>query len=376
MALDDTVKRIVQGMLDSKGYPSARSLYITLRKQAVYTGSRDSFYDEFAETDLRVPKGFSKRGKVMTTGFTPRQKRQIQGMLNKGRYRTVKEIHARMKEKENYTASYSSFLAAFEEEGFKISITFGKHRKKSSQERRDEVVQIFLQYLIHTQMPRTADEGMHKALAAQYYYGHERVQRNRRSPPITLDTLERLFGRYYDAKRREEKITLQQLGQEVDIYPTVVGRVLAFVGFEPLYGKKVIHKTPMRKKEALRRATSIDMNSADIAYFVDVPEFVAKDNMSAYGRRKEGLYPVFRIQPNGKFIFYRHASQVYEAEDVGFTPEEGVQLTVLPQSAYKTLVARRAEIELIIVHALQTIYNAPEHSVPYVTKELRKKFEK
>ena len=68
---------------------------------------------------------------------------------------------------------------------------------------------------------------------------------------------------------------------------------------------------------------------------------------------------------------YRTASQVYEAQDAGFTLEETIKLLEKRKEAIGYCLAHRKEIEPKIRAILKQIYPTKKITKPYLTPNLR-----
>jgi len=132
-------------------------------------------------------------------------------------------------------------------------------------------------------------------------------------------------------------------------------------------------RTLENKKEALKRARTLEMGYKDIAYFLDLNLYFVRKNMrhttSLLGKRFEAGR--MGKKKTLKHIYYRHAAQVYEQLATGSTPEE-IQTTLkMSEEAYRYIIEKREKIEPKIIATLRILYNQPTHNVPYVTPELK-----
>ena len=127
--------------------------------------------------------------------------------------------------------------------------------------------------------------------------------------------------------------------------------------------------TPLEKKEALKRAATLEMNAADIAYFLEINGPVAYENLVRRRNRNGPLnrYRIALFGP-GESFNYRQASQIYELMDAGFTSQD-LQEDVFTARMIDYAQKHRPEIEPKIITALKVLY--PERGIdkPYLEKK-------
>lgn len=216
--------------------------------------------------------------------------------------------------------------------------------------------------------------------AVEYLHSYKRVDKRNYS----FDTLYKIFSRYENAMKRGEKLSLKELGEGLDIWYTVVGRILKEVGVEPMYGNSTKTIKPGEKNEAVKRAINIDFSALDIAYFLGLPKGVPGNRYHDSGMKREVKRPIAAFGERGKigsseFLNYRLASEIYEAVDCGFNGKDIVELVGKSERLVDYTLSHRKEIEPQIVKGLRVLYNDLRGRVvkrPYVTSEMREKLEK
>ena len=184
-----------------------------------------------------------------------------------------------------------------------------------------------------------------------------------------------LFSRYYQAKEKGEKKSLEELGKELGFFPTVVRQILKGVGLDPLYGKRqfVSRKESARRGEIIRRALDHNFSSSDIAYYTQYHPKVLNSwciaNGLNYPREQTGIY-VPSIQRD-RLILLHHIGEVYEAQDAGFSNPEILEF-INPRGGKKPsrkgimyILENRKSIEERIVNVLQKVYEDPTVSCAY-----------
>lgn len=113
------------------------------------------------------------------------------------------------------------------------------------------------------------------------------------------------------------------------------------------------------------------MNSKDVGYFLQVHFFVINQRW-----RKQGLHPLNHLPSSFGFgtrrkLTYRLASEMYEAQDLGFTKEETMQLFDAPETIVDYALEHRIRIGTEIMLALRELYKTSQITKPYLTEELR-----
>lgn len=240
-----------------------------------------------------------------------------------------------------------------------------------------QLVDLMLAYL----WKKAVDEGPAMEKAVMYHLKN-RNRGNKEYEAINLKRLIGLFTDYYTAKEQGKQLSLEELGKPYSIFFTNVRYILKAVGEESMYGVLDRHITPAWKKQALQRGKDLAISASQIAYFLDISDHVAHQNLKRYGRK--GI-PVdkwlvqFGNRKNLETIQYKHASQLYEALDVGFSREEariyaGRRDKPLSENALAYILDHRQEIEPVLVNAIRVLYNQLEYNKSYVTKELKEVF--
>ena len=181
----------------------------------------------------------------------------------------------------------------------------------------------------------------------------------------SLSQLVTLFQRYEKACQEEEKLSLKELGQDLGISFAEVGIVLKTVGVEPMYGARERETIPPEKKEAIYRAAAIDMSIPDLAYFLDLPDYVVGQNLRRI-RAERKRKAVIKSYGSGTKLSYRLASQIYQAVDLEFKPQETRQLLDTSSKVIEYVLSNRRPIETEIKKALSLLYPALKIKKPYL----------
>ncbi len=373
MTLDDRVKAVVTKMLE-RGVPSIINVHNILVNEYGYGQSYKQFYRDFKKEDFKTREGFEKRGNK------PKKQEYRDELIlhdppltldniaekeseETGRKLTCEGIRQYMICKGQYT-EWKKRRAEH--------VTRQKHEKNEKKDQKNErryAQQELLDVIRTYYVQRALQEDKPKGCVAEYYYSVQRKETN-----ISLNRLEGFFEDYFAAQEGNVKKSLKELGEKHSITLTTASHILSKVGLEPLYGSLDRKVTPKYKKAALKRATALEMSTVDVAYFLNVETYNAYNNMRIYGKAKRTSVILAQFV-NGKdkeYLFYKHASQVYEAQECGFTPEETQQLVDISSKAYNFIMQNRTTIEPVIINALRTMYATPMHSLPYVTAELKK----
>ncbi len=187
----------------------------------------------------------------------------------------------------------------------------------------------------------------------------------------SYNALIKIFERYKTAMDKEEKSSLEDLGEGLQIHPAQISHILKRVELKPMiypYMKKrvVLQK---QQKESIKKGFGLEMNPADIGYFLNLPFWVINANLAKIGTRKifrpiKEFMDTFKEGPY--FLTYRLASQIYEASDLGFNKTEIAELFDTKEKLVDYSLEQRINIQPKIVHALRTLYSNRIISKPYL----------
>lgn len=186
----------------------------------------------------------------------------------------------------------------------------------------------------------------------------------------SFDRIVELFNRYDAARKKEKTLSLKELGVGIEIPPTSIGRILRVVGIDPMYRKIERECTPKETKEALARGLSIDMTASDLAYFLDIPFYTVADVRRRHKIKVKANKPIKRFGFRNKVLTYRLASQIYEAEDLGFNTEEIRELFDTREDIVNHALRYRTPIGNTIIRTLKELYPNKIINQPY--KALKK----
>lgn len=172
--------------------------------------------------------------------------------------------------------------------------------------------------------------------------------------PSRSDHLIQLFERYERAINSGEKVSLQKLGEGLFEYPSTISRILKRVGLEPLYGTMKREVVQQDKRELINRAFYSDMSAPDIAYYLQVKCYNVYDNFKKKEKRKNVINS---LAPGGIHLPNRLASQIYEAEDLGFKPEEIEDLLDAKEKILHYALENRGILETSIIGRLKFLFS-------------------
>ncbi len=253
-----------------------------------------------------------------------------------------------------------------------------RKEQKELPKREEEQRKHLLKNIIYMLRERTRElakkEGWACEKAVEYLYSTKDGGGNYRVSTTPFSDLQKIFKKYEDAVNKGKRIALQELADEIDTYPSQSRKILQRVGLEPMYGKKEM-KIHYRgeKIEATNRGLKTDFSRHDIAYFLNLPEYIPGLRYNAMrihrGKRSRAA------QLGSKFLTYRLASQIYEAQDCGFL-DEIAELADASDDIVDFALFLRKEVEPKIIKGLRVLYNDKTIAKPYVTKKMREKLEK
>jgi hypothetical protein len=182
----------------------------------------------------------------------------------------------------------------------------------------------------------------------EYLSIHQNTKRN-------FEEIYNVLYKYHRAKEKGIKMSLKELGQEKGIIPTYVGRILKDINLKSLHFSCERHRTPKWKKQAMKRAYNFSASCSDIAYFLKLPYHVVYQNEYYwFGKRPEIKRPI-RYFEGGKRLTYAKASQIYEAQDSGFSKKETAELTDMPEITID-YCNQHPEIKTKIINLIELLY--------------------
>ena len=183
-----------------------------------------------------------------------------------------------------------------------------------------------------------------------------------------LQKLDILFTVYGDAFDNNKKLSVGRLA-EISGFKNGASAldILRKSGLKPLFRELDRHVTPKYKKEKIIAASELGLSATDISFFLGVGEYVVEDYWRR-GKLRSGIANLLmRLGIYGP-LTYRKASEIYEAQDAGFTREETLYLLDTNGATYDFAARNRNVIEPKIKDVIDFLW--PEfkpHKNPYLT---------
>ncbi|MBI1972826.1 hypothetical protein HYS50_02370 [Candidatus Woesearchaeota archaeon] len=180
------------------------------------------------------------------------------------------------------------------------------------------------------------------------------------------------FQRYHETHQQGEKLSLEELGDVLGVFSSEARRILRAVGVAPMYGTRETRGPSPAIKEALRRGFQSPMSASDVAYFLRVPVYLARQHFHRPGNDRTRYRPLLvKGVSSGYRLPYRLASAIYEAQDAGFTaPAEIGQLVDAHQKAVVHALKHRSSLERTIKEALRVLYPSATITKPYLDQTI------
>jgi len=197
---------------------------------------------------------------------------------------------------------------------------------------------------------------------------------------IPFEKILELLKRYKTAKLSDKKISIYKIVQGL-MKPITAYRILNRLSLKISSVNYSSYTNCTRKnkhiiiseeqKADIKRAVSLEMSAQDMIYFLDIN--ISRLLLYQRLRRLTGDKRPLLNKPEGFYkrgrsLTYRIASQVYEAQDLEFNPDEISQLTGRSTRIVNCLIQRRSEIEPKIISALRVLYPNRNIDKPYITK--------
>ncbi len=186
----------------------------------------------------------------------------------------------------------------------------------------------------------------------------------------SFDLLYSIFKKYEEAQKKGEKLTLEELGEEVGFITPQVSRILARVGLEPLYGGKV--RAKKAKIDAVKRGFGLDLSTEDVGYFLEYRSNNVGEMFRHIGSRGKTRFEIDKL--GREYLTNRLASQIYEAQDASLNEDETAEYFGVSYDIVEYALAIRHEgIEKKLIKNLRILFNDKGVKTPYVTKKMREK---
>lgn len=204
-----------------------------------------------------------------------------------------------------------------------------------------------------------------------YAYTSKRLSYENTTP---FDKVVALLTCYYDARRREEKFSLEELSSVTEISPITVSRILKAVGEEPMYGTYNKHHSQSWQRKAIDRMYNYPYAATTVAYFLGIDEYVVFKRWKAKGEHKikHIRLRIFFFNGRSDVLTPQRISEIYEAYDAGIKSRQDIaQLTGRSNLAVQYVLDHRQEIEPQIRDIIRKIYNSSTYDKPYVSQTLK-----
>jgi len=199
---------------------------------------------------------------------------------------------------------------------------------------------------------------------------YRNIRRQMNSESYSNEQLIKLFEIYAVARLEGKKLSCYELGKIVHIPFVSTARILREVGLDRMYwnidNRQV---TPKWKKEAIHLVfDSSPLSVTDIAYFLELSYRGVHNNLSLQDNKSVKKEPI--IKGVGKHrLSYIRVSQIYEAQDLGFNPQETSELLNLSPDRISYVQQNRHQYAPIIIQALQKMFPEESINTPYRWKK-------
>ncbi len=196
------------------------------------------------------------------------------------------------------------------------------------------------------------------------------TQRKHKLPnSYSFEQLFGLFKKYKEAELSGEKLSLEELGEELGIHFVNVGNIFRKLRVKPMYGTRERHTLLDFQKQALERAVEIPVPLPNISYFLELPKHGASVYYHARGidlSKRPKISNVIKSFGIGKSVTHTLASQIYEAQDLGFSKDETTELLDINERVYDYATIHREKIGGELMDALKKLYPDREINKPWV----------
>jgi len=169
-----------------------------------------------------------------------------------------------------------------------------------------------------------------------------------------------LFKNFFTALEKREKINVNRLRKGTEVNYDLAAKLIKKVNPE-LNVKK--EKLSYEQEEQITRAYSTHFSTIDVAHFLGLTEGRIR---CLYNKIKQKKEDTTALRLDGKIVTYRKASEIYHAQDLGFTVEETAKLLGTQQLHVEETLDCREILQPHLVQGLQTIFLDESITKPYL----------
>jgi len=239
--------------------------------------------------------------------------------------------------------------------------------KKAKEKRKLSEIQLYqnIVYILEERAEQLAREkGWEYKKATEFIMKKSR----HKNSSLKFENLLNLFKKYKLLKDEGEKMSFKELADYSGLhYARDVGYILREVGLESLYWTCKTNKRNLEsKKEIIKKFENFDINNNDLAYFLEISE-VSIGKIRQSPNKNFFVKSFFRANGSGFLgsLTYRLASQIYEAQDLGFKKEEICDLLETKKEIVNYAFLNKENIEPKVIEILKKIYPNKEIKKPY-----------
>lgn len=233
-----------------------------------------------------------------------------------------------------------------------------KQTQKIEAQQRKQLLERLV-YILDNRVSELAErEGWPYQKAIQYMKGLKRIRHDSYKPQLLI----KLFKRHENARNRGRRLPLEELGRPLDLYTSSVGRIFREVGLKPMYGNKRGDRYSKEKENAIKKIFRLRLSINDIAYFLDLSTHLGK----RLRRVSDGNANLYRTRIGMRSLSYRLASQIYEAQSVGFRRYSDIaELVGTSEEVVRYAINNKHSIAQKIIQVLRIAYANPYYDKPY-----------
>jgi hypothetical protein len=194
--------------------------------------------------------------------------------------------------------------------------------------------------------------------AVQYY-------ENRNGASMDFNLLKKFLTDYQSNRRSRKMVGLKSLGSPYGIAAPVAGKILEFLGYEPLGGNLHTEQLTQDQRDALDRSVDLDMPDRDISHFLGLLEYTAERYYDRFYTREKDNSPIASLARYGS-VTYRISSQIYGREHNGLTNPGILRSLNIKAPVRDYALDHKREISSTIKEALKIIHNRKTVRSPWV----------
>ena len=307
--------------------------------------------------NIKLPKEFyDERIPLQYKALVKERREKLPILINEGK--SLKEIG-------DYF-SVGHVMAGYLVKGYGYHNLYETKKSELKQLRTKTILETIEERTNYVSMLKQYEEQLAKesSFAERKTWEYLQLRPKRGTRTVTNKQLLKLFRTYEKASLKGEKLSLYDLEKETGITFPTVGRILREVNLDRMYRNiEKNDRISAWEKDAILFSVYLNMNSADISYFLHLPKSVVHNQWKKLGKIPNNSQ--IKRFSGYKILNYSLASQIYESNDLGFDIKETSYLLDIKENIISYALDNRKTISKTIIETLNTLYPEEDIKIPY-----------